>query len=312
MNCAIHQQTPAAVYCRTCGKPLCESCKRDVHGIIYCEDCLASHVQATAPNAPPPVNPNVPNPGVAFVLGFLPGVGAMYCGELLRAFIHVAVFATLIVATTEANGIISGMFGMLIGFWVFYMAFDSYQIAKAKQEGRPVQDIFGFGTPAAASTSSTSTQTFSVPPMLDPVRSRNMPLGPIILIALGFLFLLHTIGLFQLSMKFWPLILIGIGGWMIWQRTQRVACRCVACTAVSLMGPVILVTLGVMFLLAEFTRVHFGESWPLILIVIGVLKFLQITGSRAGHIGPGVPPASTVPPPDNTAAPSSQNEVSHG
>ncbi|HTD21374.1 MAG TPA: DUF5668 domain-containing protein [Terriglobales bacterium] len=304
MNCAIHQQTPAVAYCRTCGKPLCESCKREVHGIIYCEDCLASRVQS-APAATGVVNPNAPHPGVAFVLGFIPGVGAMYCGEFMRAFIHVAVFATLIVATSEVNG----LFGILIGFWCFYMIFDSYQIAKAKQEGRPIQDIFGFGAP---SSSSAPAPAFSAPPLIDATRSRNMPIGPIVLIGLGVLFLLHTMGvpLFHHFGKLWPVVLIGIGGWLIWQRTQRAACRCVACTAVSLMGPTILVTIGVMGMLSEFTPVGWKESWPLILIVVGVLKFLQITGSRAGHIPYGAP--SVPPPPGSPATSSSENEVTHG
>ncbi len=308
MNCAIHQQTPAVAYCRTCGKPLCESCKREVHGIIYCEDCLASHVQA-APDAPKAVNPNAPHPGVAFALGFIPGVGAMYCGEFIRAIIHVGVFVSLIIAASE----MSGYFGILIPFWVMYMVFDSYQIAKAKQEGRPVQDIFGFGTPTTATAPpAPAGPAYSAPPLLDPNRSRNMPIGPIVLIGLGVLFLLHTMGvpLFYHFGKLWPLVLIGIGGWLIWQRTQRVACRCVACTAVSLMGPAILVTIGIMGLLDEFTRIGWGESWPLILIVIGVLKFLQITGSRAGHIPYSAAPVP--PPPASPATPSSENEVTHG
>jgi len=315
MNCAIHQQTPAVAYCRTCGKPLCESCKREVHGIIYCEDCLATRVQG-APEGTGPANPHAPNPGVALVVGMIPGVGAMYCGEFMRAFIHVAVFAMLIAATSEVHWI----FGPMIGFWWFYMLFDSYQIAKAKQEGRPVQDIFGFGASSfgfgpssAASTAAPNIPASPSPPLIDPKRSQNLPVGPIVLIALGVLFLLHTMGLiphiFHLA-KLWPLILMGIGGWLIYQRTQRMVCRCVACTAISLMGPVILVTIGIMGLLDEFTPVRWGESWPLILIVIGVLKFLQITGSRVGHIEPDVQrPAA---PPDTPATPSSQNEVSHG
>ena len=76
MNCATHQQTPAVAYCRTCGKPLCENCKREVHGLIYCEDCIASRVQG-APAGAGVVNPQAPHPGVALVLGIIPGVGAM-------------------------------------------------------------------------------------------------------------------------------------------------------------------------------------------------------------------------------------------
>ncbi len=313
MNCATHQQTPAVAYCRTCGKPLFENCKREVHGLIYCEDCIASRVHG-APAGGGVVNPQAPHPGVALVLGMIPGVGAMYCGEFMRAFIHVAVFAGLIAATSEVHWI----FGPMIGFWWFYMLFDSYQIAKAKQEGRPVQDVFGFMTSSGFGRSNATSATAptepapATPPLIDVNRSQNMPLGPIVLIGLGILFLLHTLGwhLFHFG-RLWPLILVGIGGWLIFQRMQTMACHCVACTATFLMGPAILVTIGIMGLLDEFTRVGWGESWPLILIVIGVLKFLQTTGSREGHIGPGgVPPAGS--PPDASSTSPQQNEVSHG
>ena len=46
MNCVNHPEVPPIAYCRTCGKALCEMCKRDVRGVIYCEDCLAAHIVA--------------------------------------------------------------------------------------------------------------------------------------------------------------------------------------------------------------------------------------------------------------------------
>jgi hypothetical protein len=309
MNCANHQQVPAASYCRTCGKPLCESCRREVQGLIYCEQCIATHVPGVP--AATVMNPQAPNPGLAFVLGFIPGVGAMYCGEFAKALVHVGVFVALIVATNE----VSEYFGILIPFWIFYMVFDSFQTARAKQEGRPVPDFFGLSTSSAAGSTTASASNVSTPavPLIDPNRSQNMPIGPVILIVLGVLFLLHTMGLFRIYRipSLWPFALLGLGGWLIWQRTQRAVCRCVSCTAISLLGPSILVTVGIMGLLAEFTRISFWESAPLILIVIGVLKLLQITGSREGHIGPGSPPMGT-PPPDSSSSASSQNEVSHG
>ena len=54
MNCANHLDAPAVAYCRTCGKPLCSACTRDVRGVIYCEECLASHLSGTMP---PPAQP---------------------------------------------------------------------------------------------------------------------------------------------------------------------------------------------------------------------------------------------------------------
>jgi hypothetical protein len=62
-------------------------------------------------------------------------------------------------------------------------------------------------------------------------------------------------------------------------------CRCARCRMGSLMGPVILITIGVLFLIGEFSnRVSFGELWPVILIAIGAVKLLEASASTEGHI----------------------------
>ena len=38
MNCLNHPEIPAAAFCRSCGKPLCDACKRPAHGTVYCEE----------------------------------------------------------------------------------------------------------------------------------------------------------------------------------------------------------------------------------------------------------------------------------
>src|SRR5438128_5071098 len=103
MNCAVHTDTPAAAYCRTCGKALCENCKRDVQGAIYCEPCIAARLQGQ-PIAQAAVS--APSPGVAMLLGFIPGVGAMYNGQFVKGFVHVMIFVMLIIATDKIHPII--------------------------------------------------------------------------------------------------------------------------------------------------------------------------------------------------------------
>src|SRR5262249_50809841 len=130
MNCTVHPQSEAVAFCRTCGKALCEDCKRDVMGAIYCEPCIAARLQGSmpagaavqAPAAAPRVH-GAPNPTMAGILGFIPGVGAMYNGQFMKAFAHVVIFVLLILATNS----ISGVFGVLIGFFVVYMAFEAYK-----------------------------------------------------------------------------------------------------------------------------------------------------------------------------------------
>lgn len=69
------------------------------------------------------------------------------------------------------------------------------------------------------------------------------------------------------------------------------------------MGPAVLITIGVLFLLAQATQMYWldwGHTWPALLIVIGLVQFLQFSASAAGHIPPGympAPPGQPVAPP---------------
>ena len=238
MNCAVHTDTPAVAYCRTCGKALCENCKRDVMGAIYCEPCIAARLQggqpAVATPPPPPVS-STPSPGVAMLLGFIPGVGAMYNGQFMKAFVHVVIFVLLIIATNS-----SGYFGILIGFFVIYMAFDAYKTAEAKRMGMPLPDPLGldrmFGlqethpASAPASTAVNSTAAAVAEPAttagaqasLQPASAQDaLPIGAIVLIVLGVVFLLGNFTHIDLH-RYWPLILIGCGLWIGYKRMAAV------------------------------------------------------------------------------------------
>lgn len=147
MNCAKHNDVVAEAYCRSCGTALCASCKRDVQGTIYCENCLAARINipgATGAGAGVPPSPQAMpvgegHPGLAAILGFIPGVGAMYNGQFTKGFIHVVIFASLIWLTD--HGFPVG--GLFIAAWVFYMVFDAYTTAKARRDGLPIPDPLG-------------------------------------------------------------------------------------------------------------------------------------------------------------------------
>ena len=76
-------------------------------------------------------------------------------------------------------------------------------------------------------------------------------------------------------------------------------CSCARCSVGRLTGGAMMVTIGALFLLAEFTRWGFHETWPLILIVLGLLQVMRHNASTAGHIDPNVPPG----PPQNPDVP---------
>ncbi len=242
MNCANHADVSATAYCRTCGKPLCSTCTRDVRGVIYCEECLASHLSgATPPPGPTAVPPgaqpstSVPSPGLAAILGFIPGVGAMYNGEYAKGFIHVVIFATLIWMAQN----VSGLFGIAIAAFVIYMPIEAYKTARAREMGLPAPDPFGLNTllsppgsakPAAVVTASAvpAGDGPAAAPEIQPAEAESfppprMPVGAFILIGLGVLFLLDELGVLHMHnlWRFWPLVLIALGVRILMRRSGR-------------------------------------------------------------------------------------------
>ena len=65
------------------------------------------------------------------------------------------------------------------------------------------------------------------------------------------------------------------------------SCSCPRCRAHGFMGPAVLITIGVLFLLDQMGRAHwmdFSFTWPALLIVIGLIKLLEHSASTNGHI----------------------------
>jgi hypothetical protein len=53
----------------------------------------------------------------------------------------------------------------------------------------------------------------------------------------------------------------------------------------GLVGPVMVIAVGVVFLAAEYSRYSFADLWPILLIVLGVLLVAQALAPKQGHIG---------------------------
>src|ERR1700677_174255 len=103
MKCTVHTDADATGFCRNCGRPLCPACTRDVKGALYCEECLGKLVAAPRSLAAESHSSPAPKPGVALGLGFIPGLGAVYNGEYIKALIHVLIFGGLIAAQSNAD-----------------------------------------------------------------------------------------------------------------------------------------------------------------------------------------------------------------
>jgi hypothetical protein len=65
--------------------------------------------------------------------------------------------------------------------------------------------------------------------------------------------------------------------------SARTVCRCAYCRVHALFGPIMIITVGVLFLMAQYSRWSFGELWPFLLIVAGIMKVAEAMASREGH-----------------------------
>ena len=148
-----------------------------------------------------PAGGSAPSPGLAFILGLIPGVGAIYNGQYAKGLIHVVILGTLIsILSSGAAGGLEPLFGMLTGLWVIYMPFEAYHTASKRLRGEPV-DEFSSVIPLKHQTS-------------------GFPLAPIILIGFGVIFLLNNLEIIRLYqvLRYWPLFLILLGVYMLYTR----------------------------------------------------------------------------------------------
>jgi hypothetical protein len=413
MNCANHPERERIAFCQNCGKPLCQECARTVGTAVFCEPCLEARLAGTttpppassgawtsypggsgdphytaAGAIPPPPAAGAPNPGLAALLGFIPGVGAMYNGQYAKGVVHLIIFAVLVSLTDE-----HGIFGLFVAGWVFYQVFEAYQTASARRDATPLPNPFGlndlgerlgFGRswPAGAASSSTAppppvaeappvtsyappaagyppptagyppppaagypppgatwgapTDTYSgspytspyavpfVAPVIDPNATypRNrFPAGAIWLIGLGAIFLIGNTGLFHGFRvdRLFPFFLIGLGVWLfVHKMTSSGATLSDDGTAFyrmrlfgALRGSIWVILVGIMFLLSSFNILSWGRSWPLFIIVAGIMILAEKTAYHPGPVPPAYPVPPVPPPASASIVPPAQDNSSN-
>jgi Domain of unknown function (DUF5668)/B-box zinc finger len=218
MNCLTHAELQATAFCRTCGKPLCDQCRRDAYGTVYCDE----HLPAPAAPPPNPAGANVPpysapypgpmpppppsrvyadvSPGVALFLGFIPGVGAIYNGQYAKGILH-AVISGMLMSAIDSRAFRGAepLVGVVLVAWWLYMALEAYHTARKRRNGEAVDEYSS---------------------ILNLRSGRDLPIVALSLIVLGGLLLLNSLELmdFERIARFWPVLLIGAGAYLLYGR----------------------------------------------------------------------------------------------
>jgi Domain of unknown function (DUF5668) len=204
-------------YCRQCGKALDQSNVRTAHGTIYCEEHVpimttpnpqtvppleaSPYVNPyTAAKTPPPVPNAEVSPGLAFGLGIIPGVGAIYNGQYGKGLMHVVIFGLMIsILDSGAGRGLTPLLALMLAGFCCYMPFEAFHTATRRQRGL-VADEFSSLFPTHGGS--------------------RFPIAPIVLIALGVVFLLSNLDIldFERLLRYWPVMLIALGAYMLFAR----------------------------------------------------------------------------------------------
>ena len=220
-------------YCRTCGKAIeavdtsGEGGGATADGILFCAEHAPQPQPASTPELPPARPPEPPSPytappfhagsppplpnsasnvspGLAFVLGFIPGVGAVYNGQYAKGLVHVVIFGSIIsiLSTGAARGF-EPLFGLLIPAFVFYMAFEAFHTAKKRRGGEAVDEFSGLVRRGGTQS--------------------RFPVAPVLLIAFGVLFLLDNLDVLKIGrlIRYWPALLIALGLYLLYERVTE-------------------------------------------------------------------------------------------
>ncbi len=209
---------PVVAYCRACGKGLTQAEVRNVGGTIYCaaHEPMTSGQRTTSPpsdspwTVPPTAAPGASSgpavgtsPGLAFLLGLIPGVGAIYNTQYAKGFIHVVVTGLLFSLADTRSGL-DGLFKLMVPVWFVYMAFEAYHTARRRQLGQEVDEFS------------------SIMPLHE--QKGSVPVMPLVLIGLGVMFLLNNLDLIrirQILPYLGPCLLIGLGVYMLIARLKE-------------------------------------------------------------------------------------------
>lgn len=193
MKCSYHPAVDFQEGCSICKKPLCGDCTHRIKGHVYCQDCLVQGTETMA--AMKRLHMPSDAPRRAAWCSLIPGMGAVYNSDYLKAITHFAVFAALVMLGNRVHGVFG--FGAL-AFLIFTL-FDSYRSAEAR--ARKLVDAAGLPEAAAG-------------------QDKSIIAWGIFLIILGILFLLQNIIPYHFLYRLWPLVFVLLGGYLVYHSLQ--------------------------------------------------------------------------------------------
>jgi TM2 domain-containing membrane protein YozV len=178
--------------CARCHRPIPEGQRLQHRGVIYCLECVGRSLNGDASSE----KARRRSPGLAIILSLVPGLGQMYNGQMFKGVVVLVAFLTL-----ASGGGPLGMWdhsGLNTAFLVtlyFWNLFDAYWTAQRINRAE-LPGVLSYSAPSAQSSAA--------------------PAWGVLLIVLGFLFLLNNFGVTWLTWdRVWPMAILALGVWLL-------------------------------------------------------------------------------------------------
>src|SRR5262245_14453980 len=201
MNCVFHLTNTASARCNACDRPLCPACDHRIKGAPYCQDCIVAGIETMRRNVSAGRHAfnqtgrqEEKSPLIALLLGLMPGVGAAYNGQNIKALTHFLAVAGLWVLADIFGMPLDIVFGLGGAGFYLYSIYDAYQSAQRLRRG---EDL---------SAEDEGLKIFL---------QQRMNLFGILLIGVGALAMLNF-WIPSLIQRIWPALLIIAGAYLIW------------------------------------------------------------------------------------------------
>ena len=190
MKCSYHPAVESQESCGSCSKSLCMECAHKIKGKTFCQDCLVEGAEWAA--VVRGIRMPTDAPKRAGFCALIPGMGAVYNSEYLKALTFFAVFASLVMLGDKVHGI----FGFSSAVFLVYTIFDAYRSAELRVRQRL--------EPGKISQES-------------PQRDLTIMGWGMFLVVLGVLFMLQNIIPYYFLDRLWPLLFVLLGVYLVYR-----------------------------------------------------------------------------------------------
>lgn len=198
MKCVYHPANSASARCSACERPLCPACDHRIKGMPCCQDCIVTGIETLRRNAATGrrvVHHGEKSPMLALLLGLIPGLGAAYNGQNIKALAHFVAVVGLWVVADIFRMPLEIAFGLGGVAFYFYSIYDAFQSAQCLRRG---EDLSGEDE------------------QLKAFLQERLRLFGGLLIGVGALASLNAI-FPNLLNRYWPALLIIAGVYFIWK-----------------------------------------------------------------------------------------------